>query len=240
MAVELYDFHSHILPGMDDGYPDAESAVQALKCSYAQGVRYMVATPHYYADEPVERFLQRREKAMEQLMEAMEKDGGRFPQICLGAEVAYYPNISYLEELDRLSIGKSEYLLLELPFRQWGMEVVRDVQNICNAGQVNLILAHIERYLPYLKSGNAAQMLRLELQMQMDTQFITDRKTRRLARKILKDNPPFLLGTDCHDLTDRKPDMGEAVEILHKRAMEKIILQAMELSEAVWKEAVSE
>jgi len=114
------------------------------------------------------------------------------------------------------------------------------VQNICNAGQVNLILAHIERYLPYLKSGNAAQMLRLELQMQMDTQFITDRKTRRLARKILKDNPPFLLGTDCHDLTDRKPDMGEAVEILHKRAMEKIILQAMELSEAVWKEAVSE
>ena len=173
-------------------------------------------------------------------MEAMEKDGGRFPKICLGAEVAYYPNISYLEELDRLCIGKSGYLLLELPFRQWGMEVVRDVQNICNAGQVNLILAHIERYLPYLRSGNAAQMLRLELQMQMDTQFITDRKTRRLARRILKDNPPFLLGTDCHDLTDRKPDMGQAVELLQKRAMEQELLEAMAISEAIWKEAADE
>jgi protein-tyrosine phosphatase len=79
MTGALYDFHSHILPGMDDGYQDPQSALQALKVSYAQGVRYVVATPHYYAEEPVDSFLQRRAEAMQRLQDAMKQDGGAFP-----------------------------------------------------------------------------------------------------------------------------------------------------------------
>lgn len=239
MAGDLYDFHSHILPGMDDGYRDPESAIQALKSSYAQGVRYMVATPHYYPEEPVDHFLQRREAAYARLKEAMEKDGGPFPEICLGAEVAYYPNISFLEDLHRLCIGNSCYLLLELPMRTWGAEVLRDVQNICNTGEISLILAHIDRYLPEQNKTAARKMFSLEPLLQMNAEFVLERRTRRIARRMLQENPAFLLGTDCHNLDDRKPNLGDARELLRSKRLEWAVCRAMELSEEIWNDAVA-
>ena len=50
----LYDLHSHILPHMDDGCKDAARSIEALRLSYAQGVRVIFATPHYYPVESVE------------------------------------------------------------------------------------------------------------------------------------------------------------------------------------------
>lgn len=237
MARDLYDFHSHILPGMDDGYDCAESAIEALKISYDQGVRHMVATPHYYSDESVDSFLERRQRAMDTLQAAMDKDGGPFPEICLGAEVAYYPNICFSEELQKLCIGKSNYLLLEPPFRMWGIEVLRDVQSICNAGEIVPILAHIERYIPIQNKRIAQQMLALELRLQMNAEFILERKTRRFAKRMLKENPAFLLGSDCHNLTDRTPQLGQALDTLRGGTMEHALRQAMELSEEIWEQA---
>ncbi len=238
MVGNLYDFHSHILPGVDDGYPDPESAIQALKSSYAQGVRHMVATPHCYFEEPIDAFLQRRNEGYARLKEAMEKDGGPFPELCLGAEVAYYPNISFLEELDRLCIGNSNYLLLELPFRTWGVEVLRDVKNICNAGTVAPILAHFERYISFQKKETIRKMMDQDLLLQMNAEFILERKSRRVARRILRENPAFLLGTDCHNLDDRQPRLGEAVQVLRSHSMDPEIRQYLDLSEEIWSEAV--
>lgn len=59
------DLHSHILPGMDDGCKTAQQSIEALRLSYAQGVRAMFATPHYYPVESVESFLARRQSAWE-------------------------------------------------------------------------------------------------------------------------------------------------------------------------------
>lgn len=238
MAGDLYDFHSHILPGMDDGYEDVESAIASLKLSYDQGVRYVVATPHYYADEPVESFLKRRQKAMDQLSLAMEKDGGPFPQICLGAEVAYYANISVSDELGKLCIGNSGYLLLELPCRTWGIEVFRDVQNICNIGEITPILAHVERSLLLQSRQVAERMLALDLHLQINAEFILERRTRRYAKRILRENPALLLGTDCHNLTDRKPELASALDLLRGDSLEEAIWQSLELSKEIWKQSV--
>lgn len=238
MVGDLYDFHSHILPGVDDGYPDVESAICALKLSYAQGVRYMVATPHYYYEESVESFLQRRDEGYARLKQAMEQDGGPFPELCLGAEVAYYPNISYMEGLERLCIGQSNYLLLEMPFRSWGIEVLRDIQNICNMGEVVPVLAHIERYIHLLNKKSARQILDMNLRMQMNGEFVLAKRSRRLARRILKESPAFLLGTDCHNLKDRKPELGDAVQVLRNHGMEPEVRRSLELSQALWSEAV--
>ncbi len=238
MVGNLYDFHSHILPGMDDGYPDTESAIQALKLSYAQGVRYIVATPHYYCEEPVERFLRRRNDAMARLTDAMEKDGGPFPEICPGAEVAYYPNISFSEELRRLCIGNSDYLLLELPVRTWGIEVFRDVRSICNAGEITPILAHIDRYIPIQSKEMMAQMLRLELRLQLGAESVLERRSRRVAKKLIRENPAILLGSDCHNLEDRPPNMGDAVDLLCKKRLAYVVAHSMALSKEIWNEAV--
>ena len=234
MQENLYDFHTHILPGMDDGFQDAKTAVKALEQSYAQGVRYLIATPHYYHEETVDKFLSRRQKAFDLLQEEMVRHGGPLPQICLGAEVAYYPDIQMSDELPKLCLGNSPYLLLEMPFRTWDPEVLRTVQNICSNGEVIPVLAHIERYLPLQERALAQQVLELDLRLQMNAEFILERRTRRHAKKLLKNQPPYLFGTDCHNMEDRQPLLGAALDLLTGAGMDAAIRDALVLSEEIW------
>ena len=46
------DWHSHILPGVDDGIPDMESALQVLERYEQLGIREVWLTPHVMEDIP--------------------------------------------------------------------------------------------------------------------------------------------------------------------------------------------
>ena len=47
VKAELTDVHAHILPGVDDGAESLEEARQMLQMAYDQGIRRIIATPHY-------------------------------------------------------------------------------------------------------------------------------------------------------------------------------------------------
>ena len=84
------DFHSHILPGVDDGSTSLEESLAMLTLEAEQGVRHVVATPHFYAhhDTP-EAFLSRRAAAEAMLREAL-KDHPELPGFTVGAEVYFF------------------------------------------------------------------------------------------------------------------------------------------------------
>ena len=42
----LVDFHSHLVPGVDDGARDLGEAVRAVETLAAEGVRHVLTTPH--------------------------------------------------------------------------------------------------------------------------------------------------------------------------------------------------
>ena len=66
--TDLIDFHSHILPGIDDGARTPEEALEMLELMAAQGVRRVVSTSHFYPErEEPDSFLARRKKAVEML-----------------------------------------------------------------------------------------------------------------------------------------------------------------------------
>ena len=68
----MIDFHSHILPEMDDGAEDLETSLEMLRESRRQGVDIICSTSHFYADEEdPESFLTRRSDAYERLQEAV-------------------------------------------------------------------------------------------------------------------------------------------------------------------------
>ena len=48
--MSVIDFHSHILPGIDDGSRNVETSIGMLRMCREHGVDIMVATPHFYAD----------------------------------------------------------------------------------------------------------------------------------------------------------------------------------------------
>ncbi len=45
------DFHTHILPGIDDGSRNVEMSLRMLAAQREQQVDEIVATPHFYAPE---------------------------------------------------------------------------------------------------------------------------------------------------------------------------------------------
>lgn len=62
------DFHTHILPGIDDGSRNVEMSLRMLAAQREQQVDEIVATPHFYAQkDSVEEFLLRRQRSYEKL-----------------------------------------------------------------------------------------------------------------------------------------------------------------------------
>ena len=59
------DFHSHILPGIDDGSQSLEETVELLRLEARQGIDAVIATPHFYPDrDKPEAFLKNRARAV--------------------------------------------------------------------------------------------------------------------------------------------------------------------------------
>ena len=95
----IIDFHSHVLPGIDDGSHSLEESIAMLRMEAEQGVSHVIATPHFYPrhDTP-EDFLRKRREAEILLREEMEKHSN-LPALSVGAEVYYFPGISNSEAM---------------------------------------------------------------------------------------------------------------------------------------------
>ena len=73
MRNGMVDFHTHILPGIDDGSRKTEESLELLRLERKMGVDTVVLTPHFYADENCPaRFLERRSRAWDRLREQLE------------------------------------------------------------------------------------------------------------------------------------------------------------------------
>jgi protein-tyrosine phosphatase len=214
--MAIIDMHCHILPGVDDGARDVETSLAMLEASRAQGVQYMVATPHFYATrDRVDTFLDRRREAWETLKSRM---GADYPGIVLGAEVAFFRGISRAERLEALKIEGTDCLLLEMPFRPWSEDDVDEVSEILEKHGYTIILAHIERYLAM--RGNAdyiGNLLELPVLAQINAESLLDWRQRGKLIKMVRNGQVHLLGSDCHGIHHRPPNLGEGREILRKK-----------------------
>lgn len=211
----MIDWHTHILPEMDDGSRDAEESVAMLQMLARQGVDTVIATPHFLAnDESVDSFLERRARSAELLAEAMP-DG--MPQILLGAEVKYYQGISRMADLNRLRIEGTRLLLLEMSMAKWTEYTVRELVEFSASRDVTVILAHVERYERLQSRATWERLYENGLLMQANASFFTEFATRRRAVGRLENHFLSVVGSDCHNTTSRPPKIGKAFEQIEKK-----------------------
>ena len=214
----MIDWHSHILPCMDDGSRSLEESLKLVRMLREQGIDTVMATPHFYAnDESVEHFLQRRQNAYNTLICQLTENNIHNIRILPGAEVRYYPGIKGLSDLRQLCIGETNLLLLEMPFSKWTEYTVRELMQISNAHGVTVILAHIERYIALQSRDVWCKLYENGVLMQVNASFFTELLTKRKALNLLWEGGIHFIGSDCHDLHHRPPKIGKAVDMIRNK-----------------------
>lgn len=214
------DFHSHILPCMDDGAQSAEEAVKMLALLKASGVDRVVLTPHFYRQkENIRSFLSRRKYSLEMLQRSLSDSS--FPDMILGAEVFFYPSLAEDPDLGRLCIEGTDYILLELPFERFYDNFYAQFMSFVNKCSHRIILAHAERYLSF---GNTIQDIErlcsfgsIICQMNCDSISEAGFFSRRRLLGMIDSGIAGVLGSDAHDLINRPPRFSEAERIIRKK-----------------------
>ncbi len=217
----MTDWHSHILPCMDDGSGSLAESIQLLSMLSDMGIDTVVATPHFYADEQsLESFIEKRERAYNELVDALSK---KAPRIVKGAEVWYYPGIARLEGLKRLCIQGTNLLLLELPFCTLTEFTLRELEELTSRGDMRIILAHVERFWDHQSAASKKRIEQSGAIFQFNASYFNERRSRRKALKMLKNRQGSLIGSDCHNTTSRPPRIGEAHQIIENRLGEEFL-----------------
>lgn len=229
----MIDFHSHILPEMDDGSRSLSESMDMLLASKEQGINTMIATSHYYQSrESIDEFLTRREKAFNRLME--HSHDFQVPDLQLGAEVAYFSGMSRMEHLRQLKIQGTECILIEMPFSVWTSSNINEIYSIINNLDLTPILAHVERYPDFsVNSSKLDDLINLGAIFQMNGEFINSWKSKRRALKHLKNSDYFVLGSDSHNMDIRRPNLGEAMETIQKKLGARRLEEIVELGNSL-------
>lgn len=216
--MAVIDFHSHILPGIDDGSKSADMSAEMLHMAGSQGVDVMIATPHFYASrQSVDTFLERRNRAFESLKSRM-KDLEKPPQVLPGAEVAFFPGISGAERVDDLAVAGTKVLLLEMPFVSWSDRDIHEVEELVMARHCKVILVHLERYMKI--SGNRRKieaLFHMPLYVQINAESLLNWLGRRPLIKMFENSQAHFLGSDCHGIDKRKPNLFYGRQVLEKK-----------------------
>lgn len=190
------DYHTHLLPGVDDGIPSMEEALEALAGFEWHGVERVWLTPHIMGDIPnATSFLQAR---FEELKTAYT---GTI-ELRLAAEYML-DNLfgKRLSENDLLPLEEN-HLLVETSCSNPHMDLDGLLKRI-RAGGYFPVLAHPERY-SYMTMNDLYRLKTIGVQFQLNLPSIAGvygRTIRITAEKILQKNLYDFIGTDTHSLS---------------------------------------
>lgn len=212
----MIDFHSHVLPGMDDGCKSVEEALEILEIMKKNGTETLALTPHFkYGKNSVEFFLHKRQKSYDKLIEAINTSGAEVPKLILGAEVKYFDSIADAHMLEALCYEKSRFILIEMPFAKWNRDMLSELNNISVKKGIIPVIAHINRYTQY--GNKLSDIADLRIPMQINAEVFQSFFSKRKWIKEIENYKSVVFGSDCHNNELRPPNLHIAeAEILRK------------------------
>ena len=222
----MVHFHSHILPGMDDGADSLRTSLAMLRESARQSVDILCATPHFSADEDdVVSFLGRREEAFAYLRSVMKKAGGKaFPEIRLGAEVRYFPGLSEAKDIRDLCLEGTPFLLIDPPEGPWPDDMLDEIERCVVTLRCVPVIAHIDRCMRLLHDESLiARTKGRRMLIQANGSFFLHRRSRERALKHLEEGDIHFLGSDCCNLHDRGPNLGYAADVIAEAGLASVL-----------------
>lgn len=228
---KIYDFHSHILPGMDHGCSDVTVSMEQIRRAAEAGIQCIVATSHFYPHtESADSFLKRRGQAWTKLQRELagaQEIRAAGIRIMPGAEVLICKGLERMERLEELCVEGTKVLLLEMPFTDhWDPELIHTVVALWEKRGLQVVLAHVERYRtaqirPLLETGCLAQVNAGSLTGGWNLQKFR-------AEQYLRADRISALGSDIHGVGNQYSDFAHVMN-RNNRAVGKIMERTREL-----------
>lgn len=237
MNEHLTDFHTHILPGMDDGAKDAEESKRMLEALNRQNVHTVCLTPHFYPyKEAQEVFLERRQTAFSQIQPLAAEMGIR---LALASETFFNDYLFRSEDILPLCVKDGEgqyYLLTEMPFQSsFSDRTVNRISKLMDTYSVTPVLAHIERYPKLVNDKNLINRL-IDMGCLMQINLSAFQKGFLLKTRLLRyirGNMVHVVGTDAHNTGNRPPDYSTGIAVIRKSLGEDAVLQLSRNAEQI-------
>lgn len=214
----MIDIHCHILPFMDDGAIDFESALVMAQAAHSDGITAVIATPHHANGQYMNPAPSIRQ-AVELMNEKLRQHGN--PLLVLpGQEIRVYGEL--LDDLERgqlLSLADSRYILLEMP----SSRIPRNMEEICHELIIQgfvPVIAHPERNAEVAADPSKLERL-IELGSlgQVTAQSLAGvfgNKLQKLSLELCRRNAVHVLASDAHDSVHRPFGLSAAYEVLKK------------------------
>ncbi|TGD73119.1 capsular biosynthesis protein [Mangrovimicrobium sediminis] len=227
----MIDLHCHILPGIDDGAPDTETALSMARLAAADGIRLLACTPHIHPgrfDNDAAGIASACADFRERLREA-----DIALELTTGADAHITPELLPGLRAGRIpTLHGSRYFLCE-PSHQVplpGLPAL--VRHLLGAGYVPVI-THPER-LRYIDSHYELilESARLGAWVQLTAGSLTGRfgeGPQAAARRLLEDGVVHLLATDAHNTGRRAPLLTEgreaAAQLVGEEEASRLVLE---------------
>ena len=193
----MIDFHSHILPGIDDGSKNLEQSIAMVNEAKKVGFTKIISTSHY-----MENYYECNEKNRKELLEQVQKNVNGI-ELRLGNEIYITNNIiELLQNGQASSINGTKYVLFEFPLiTTRPMNDKEVIYRLVENGYIPII-AHPERY-PFIQE-NPDYLFELE---EMGALFQANYgsiigmyglKAKKTLKILLKNNLISFFGSDVH------------------------------------------
>ena len=222
----MIDFHSHIIPNIDDGSTSMKDTINMINEARQAGFTEIISTSHYiqkYYD--LDCF--EREKMLDIIKKKVSEKNEINIKLYLGSEIYFTPEIIELVKNKKAStINNTRYLLFELPMNTKPLFVKEMVYELMQNGYIPII-AHPERYtyvqenIQYIEE--LAGMGALFQSNYGSIIGMYGNSAKKTLKKLLKNNLISFLGSDVHKTGQIYPKIPKALKKLRK------ILSAEEL-----------
>lgn len=193
------DIHCHVVPGVDDGSPDAATSAELIERMQQWGIRRIIASPHV-----TQNTFENSRDTLGPAMEALHAElGKRGNAIDVSHAAEYRIDDLFKQRLDRndLFLLPGKYILIENSFLQepWGLDqLIFDLQ----VKGLHPILAHPERYAYYHRHHSRYRELHdrgLDFQINLlSLAGAYGPEEKKTALRLLADGLVDYIGTDLH------------------------------------------
>ena len=207
----MIDTHCHVLPYLDDGARDWETALEMARAAVEQGITQCVTTPHWTGIEgEVENANARRDELRERLAQE-----GLSLKLHAGNEVILIPRlVEALKEGSAQTLAGSNYVLLETAQLEQGAYSLNALFQLQSNGY-RVILAHPERVTRWQESlSEPRTLLERGCFLQVNAASLLGGfgpKAKKTAEALLRNRWVSLLATDAHSSQSRPPLLAPAL-----------------------------